>query len=127
MDGCFWHGCPAHYVAPRSSTEFWSGKLSENVLRDRRQTAEAEGEGWTVLRIWEHEVEADVAAAADRVVDALAGDPIPAEHWQVHRVIPGERGERRALLELRDGAARERLVGAPCDARGRPLIRRPSN
>ena len=46
VDGCFWHGCPAHYVAPRSRTGFWSGKLSENVMRDRRQTAEAEAEGW---------------------------------------------------------------------------------
>ena len=36
IDGCFWHGCPAHYVRPRSREDFWSAKLLENVQRDRR-------------------------------------------------------------------------------------------
>ena len=22
VDGCFWHGCPEHYVAPRQNAEF---------------------------------------------------------------------------------------------------------
>jgi len=125
VDGCFWHGCPAHYVAPRSRTGFWSGKLSENVMRDRRQTSEAEAAGWSVLRIWEHEVEEDVGAAADRVVDALAGRAVPVEHWQVERVIRDRKGERRALVELRNEAEVQRIAAAPCDPAGRAQIRRP--
>jgi len=126
VDGCFWHGCPAHYVAPRSRKAFWSGKLHENVIRDRRQTSEAEAAGWRVLRIWEHEIEKDVGSAADRVIEALAGCPVLEEHWQVERVCRGREGERRVLIELRDEAASERIATVPCDPGGRPLIRRTS-
>ena len=37
IDGCFWHGCPEHYVRPRTREAFWQKKLKENVNRDRRQ------------------------------------------------------------------------------------------
>ena len=53
---CFFHGCPHHYVRPRSRMDFWSAKLAENVQRDRRQTLNLEAAGWRVCRIWEHEV-----------------------------------------------------------------------
>ncbi len=33
IDGCFWHGCPEHYVRPRSRSVFWRRKLRENVAR----------------------------------------------------------------------------------------------
>lgn len=64
VDGCFWHGCPEHYHAPRANSEWWRWKVERNQSRDRdtdRQLAEA---GWTALRIWEHEAP---ARAADRV------------------------------------------------------------
>ena len=54
--GCFWHGCPDHYVPPRSTIDFWSKKLAENVARDRRQTLALEAAGWRVVRVWECEV-----------------------------------------------------------------------
>lgn len=57
IDGCFWHGCPLHYVRPRSKSEFWANKLRSNTARDRAQTARLIEKGWTVLRFWEHEVE----------------------------------------------------------------------
>ena len=56
IDGCFWHGCPEHYVRPRTKHEFWDAKLTENTTRDRKQTLALEAEGWLVLRVWEHEV-----------------------------------------------------------------------
>lgn len=124
VDGCFWHGCPAHYVAPRSRVRFWSGKLNENVIRDRRQTSEAEATGWTVLRIWEHEIEEDAEAAADRVIVALGGGAAPAEHWQVSRVILDRSEERRVLVELRGRAGAEKIVDTPCDPVGRVIRHR---
>jgi DNA mismatch endonuclease (patch repair protein) len=54
VDGCFWHGCPEHGVAPKSNTTYWSAKLARNVQRDREDTEGLEGAGWTVLRVWEH-------------------------------------------------------------------------
>src|SRR5439155_2473646 len=56
IDGCFWHGCPDHYVPPRSAIGFWSKKLAVNVERDCRQTLALEAAGWRVLRFWECEV-----------------------------------------------------------------------
>ncbi len=36
IDGCFWHGCPRCYSAPKSSLAFWRQKLSKNRKRDLR-------------------------------------------------------------------------------------------
>lgn len=71
VDGCFWHGCPDHYVPPRSSRPFWSQKLRENVERDQRQTVRLEELGWTVLRFWEHEVEGDPSHVAREICNSL--------------------------------------------------------
>lgn len=68
IDGCFWHGCPQHYVASRTNTDYWGPKIAANAERDARNTALLEAEGWTVLRLWAH-TPADEAAA--RVVSAV--------------------------------------------------------
>lgn len=106
VDGCFWHGCPKHYVRPRSGGEFWPMKLVENVERDRRQTKLLEGEGWRTVRLWEHEVFERVEIAASRVVRALnAVRWRPAERWQAVSVseMPGTNDiEAWHLVELRD-------------------------
>ena len=55
VDGCFWHGCPEHYVAPQANSEFWRAKVEANILRDRDTTQRLEDDGWAVLRFWEHD------------------------------------------------------------------------
>ncbi|MFH9354393.1 very short patch repair endonuclease [Kitasatospora sp. NPDC017646] len=55
VDGCYWHGCPEHYVSPRTNPGYWSEKVTRNVLRDRDTDSQLEAAGWTVLRFWEHE------------------------------------------------------------------------
>src|SRR5215218_5512238 len=67
VDGCFWHGCPDHYVRPRSRSEFWAAKLAENVLRDRRQTLKLEESGWMVIRVWEHQVFSNMQEVVSRI------------------------------------------------------------
>src|SRR3954447_928733 len=27
IDGCFWHGCPDHFVTPKTRTDFWLDKV----------------------------------------------------------------------------------------------------
>ncbi len=68
VDGCFWHSCPEHAVAPAHNGGWWRKKLAATAERDRRITQELIARGWTVLRVWEHE---DPAAAADAVENAL--------------------------------------------------------
>jgi len=68
VDGCFWHGCPEHGTLPKSNADRWAGKLNSNRERDRHVDAHLRDQGWSVLRIWEHE---DVHAACGRVVHCL--------------------------------------------------------
>ncbi|GAB2775773.1 very short patch repair endonuclease [Streptomyces daliensis] len=69
IDGCYWHGCPTHYVAPKTNSGYWSDKVTRNVARDRDTDQQLKEAGWLVLRFWEHEpsdVCADKVAAEVR-------------------------------------------------------------
>jgi DNA mismatch endonuclease, patch repair protein len=68
IDGCFWHGCPDHYVLPRSNRGFWAQKLRENVSRDRRQVLALDAAGWSVIRVWEHEIQDSCEMLAAQLV-----------------------------------------------------------
>jgi DNA mismatch endonuclease, patch repair protein len=57
VDGCFWHGCPTHGACPASNREFWLRKLARNRQRDCLVDRMLQAKGWTVLRVWEHELE----------------------------------------------------------------------
>lgn len=107
VDGCFWHGCPDHYVMPRSRAGFWARKLRENVDRDRRQTLQLEAKGWKVLRFWEHEVFTGLEDVVGSVRAALSGTAMPGgDQWRVVAVEPlAGRRERRSLEKLRDVSA----------------------
>ncbi|MGW0393907.1 very short patch repair endonuclease [Streptomyces sp. NPDC003042] len=68
IDGCYWHGCPVHYIAPRTNPGYWSEKVAGNIARDRDTDAQLRQAGWTVLRFWEHE---SPEASADQIVDTV--------------------------------------------------------
>jgi DNA mismatch endonuclease (patch repair protein) len=76
VDGCFWHGCPDHgrrtpWIGPNA--ELWQMKMERNRERDVRSTTLAQEAGWTVVRIWEHDVSSDIDGAVDRVRQTCAG------------------------------------------------------
>lgn len=109
VDGCFWHGCPLHYVRPRTREDFWKGRLAENVARDMRQVDELEALGWRVVRVWEHEVFTALDGVVERIL--AAPDALNVVSWRVCWVEPlDEAGthERRHLRELR-GLAPDRF------------------
>jgi len=67
IDGCFWHGCPDHYQRPASHQNYWDAKVQGNRARDLDTTERLQGQGWVVLRFWEHctpEAVADAVGAA---------------------------------------------------------------
>jgi DNA mismatch endonuclease (patch repair protein) len=66
VDGCFWHGCPSHFVMPKTRTEFWRAKIEGNSARDRDTDERLRQLGLTPLRIWEH---IDPEAAGLLIVD----------------------------------------------------------
>jgi|TARA_B100001971_G_C18223506_1_gene558790 DNA mismatch endonuclease (patch repair protein) len=68
VHGCFWHrhrGCP-DASTPKSRTDSWKKKFSENVARDKRNQLALRAEGWRVLIIWECETK-----NSDLIIDHL--------------------------------------------------------
>lgn len=72
VDGAFWHGHPDFYRG--QSGEFWDAKIEKNRLRDRRVDEELRAQDWTVVRIWDFEIERDPVGCARRVAEALTED-----------------------------------------------------
>lgn len=70
VDGCFWHGCPIHYVSPKTRASFWRTKLATNIARDLDSTTRLGESGATVLRFWEHD---DPHDAAEIIVTTYRG------------------------------------------------------
>jgi DNA mismatch endonuclease, patch repair protein len=64
IDGCYWHGCPNHYVPPKTNSGYWSNKVAGNMARDRNTDELLTKAGWLVLRFWEHE---SSTACADQI------------------------------------------------------------
>lgn len=74
VDGCFWHGCPEHFHAPKSNTGYWEPKMRANRERDERVNKGLGAGGWRVVRLWEHEPVPVAADVIEGVVRArLAG------------------------------------------------------
>jgi DNA mismatch endonuclease (patch repair protein) len=69
VDGCFWHGCPDHFVPPRTNVEYWEAKIGRNRERDVETDGLLADAGWTVIRVWEHE---NPHRGAERVRAVLA-------------------------------------------------------
>ncbi|WP_400996708.1 very short patch repair endonuclease [Agromyces sp. GXQ0307] len=70
IDGCFWHGCPDHYQRPGRNQTYWDAKVQANRARDRNTDDTLGQRGWTVLRVWEHDVRADPEGVGARIRDA---------------------------------------------------------
>ena len=64
VDGCFWHACPKHGRQPGTHATYWAQKLARNKARDRSVSRSLRQAGWTVIRIWEHQLSAPVAVVA---------------------------------------------------------------
>jgi DNA mismatch endonuclease, patch repair protein len=56
VDGCFWHGCPRHFIKPKGNAAFWRKKIQTNRARDRKVNRTLRSMGWKVARVWEHEL-----------------------------------------------------------------------
>jgi DNA mismatch endonuclease, patch repair protein len=53
---------------------WWVSKIERNMARDREVTERLKRDGWTVVRLWEHDVLADPNGAARKVLQAISRD-----------------------------------------------------
>jgi len=66
VDGDFWHFY--RFESWQSKLpEYWRLKIERNRARDKRIRALLRRQGWSVVRVWEHEVMRDTERAALRV------------------------------------------------------------
>ena len=72
IDGDFWHGWKFDEWKDKLGT-YWRGKIEGNMTRDGKHQSELVSAGWQVVRIWEHEVQADVSACIQRIEQAVRG------------------------------------------------------
>jgi DNA mismatch endonuclease (patch repair protein) len=57
VDGCFWHGCSVcQRKLPQTNREYWKSKIARNVKLANCYNRQLRKDGWTVIRIWEHEI-----------------------------------------------------------------------
>ena len=71
IDGCFWHKCPVCFQEPETRNEFWMKKIQSNVDRDKKVNDLLKNEGWTVIRIWEHEIKKEPEKAVVKIIALL--------------------------------------------------------
>ena len=71
IDGAFWHGYRYPSWSKRLSSKFWKTKIERNRKRDRNTFAKLRGDGWRVMRVWEHELEADSEKAIKKIVSLV--------------------------------------------------------
>lgn len=70
VDGDFWHGYEFQTWQHKVS-EFWKTKISKTRERDAKTDQRLRGMGWTVVRIWEHDLKQDFEGSVGEIVSLL--------------------------------------------------------
>lgn len=73
VHGCFWHqhaDCREGRL-PNSNRDYWGPKLMANVKRHELAVSRLNEAGWQPLTVWECEIEADMIAIRDQIIDFL--------------------------------------------------------
>lgn len=73
VNGCFWHQHPGckNATIPKTRTEFWVQKLNKNISNDNRNQDLLREMGWTVIVVWECELEKDFEGVMKSIVTKL--------------------------------------------------------
>lgn len=54
-DGDFWHGYK-YSEKNKPMKKYWKDKIEHNIKRDKKISRKLRRHGWSVLRIWEHDI-----------------------------------------------------------------------
>jgi DNA mismatch endonuclease (patch repair protein) len=67
IDSCFWHGCDIHGHIPKSNELYWLKKIIRNKQRDAEVTKYYFSQGWSIIRVWEHDIKNDFEDTISRI------------------------------------------------------------
>ena len=66
-DGDFWHGF--QYDRKRKlGKKFWRDKIEGNMERDKRVSRKLRRDGYSVIRLWEHDIEKRPCVCLNRII-----------------------------------------------------------
>ena len=66
-DGDFWHGFQ-YDEKKKPRKKFWKDKIEENMRRDRRISRKLRRDGYSVIRLWEHDIERRPMVCLNRII-----------------------------------------------------------
>lgn len=70
VNGCFWHGHRCHLSKiPKTRTEFWLSKISDNMSRDILAYKKLSDTGWRIAVIWECEIKGSGKQKLNSLID----------------------------------------------------------
>ena len=69
-DGDFWHGYQ-YNRKKKPPKKFWRDKIERNMERDRKVTRRLRADGWSVVRLWEHDIERNPGSCLRKIKTAL--------------------------------------------------------
>ncbi len=71
LDGDFWHGYNWKKLGKIPPKEYWQEKIQKNIDRAKKYNRQLRKDGWTVLRLWEHDVKKNPEKCLEKVKKAL--------------------------------------------------------
>lgn len=69
LHGCFWHKCPKCYKEPKTDKKYWLPKIDNNVKRDKRNLKLLRKQGYTAIKLWEHDIKKNFEKVIGRIID----------------------------------------------------------
>lgn len=70
IDGDFWHGYRFSTWEHKVS-DFWKTKISKNRKRDAKNHRQLRKMGWTVIRLWQHDLNRNFESCIEKIIDAI--------------------------------------------------------
>ena len=72
-DGDFWHGYDweNRKDSIKSNRDYWIPKIERNIAKDIEVNHVLKSLGYTVIRLWEHEIRKDADDAADMIMNIV--------------------------------------------------------
>lgn len=74
IDSDFWHGRKFLRLKKRLPKRYWLAKITANIRRDKKVTANLRKSGWQVLRFWGSDLKKDCNKAIARIEYSLKID-----------------------------------------------------
>lgn len=71
IDGDFWHGWKFKETEKRLPDSYWREKIQSNIKRDSKNRFLLKKQGWSVLRVWEHDLEKNPEKTLGKIKEFL--------------------------------------------------------